>query len=265
MVFSATRLIGVGPSLGAVIERVDSVGKHLEIGFDDGVVLHTHMKMSGAWHLYRPGEFWRKPLAQARVTITVDGWEAVCFNAPIVETYRDTPTSWHPRFGRIGPDLVRDDVDLAECVGRVSRFCDPLTPLRDVLLDQRIACGVGNVYKCETLWVCLVDPETPIGSLDADQQMFMFRTASDLLRANLDLADRVTPGAQGGLAVYGRYLKPCFRCGESIDVTRHGEHARVTYWCPRCQENLGPKPIEIVAPRASDERWFGPPRQPLLS
>ena len=256
--FEAHRLSGVTPSAGSVIERVDSHGKHLEIGWEDGVVLHTHMRMTGSWHLYRRGELWRKPTNLARVVIETDDWEAVCFSAPMVETYRETPTAWHPRFGRMGPDFALAHVDVAECVGRIARFCDATTPLSDVLLDQRIACGIGNVYKCETLWMCSVDPATPIGALDAEQQMYLLDTAARLLRSNLDRVDRETPGAQGGLAVYGRFRKPCHRCAGSIEVLRHGEQARVTYWCPGCQVRLGPPVVVLVEPRRAD-RWFGPP------
>ena len=257
--FDARRLSGVRPTPGSVIERVESHGKHLEIGWEDGVVLHTHMRMNGSWHLYRRGELWRKPPHQANVVIETADWEAVCFNAPIVETYRQSLRGWHPQFGRMGPDLTRAGVDVAECVGRIDRFCDPATPLTDVLLDQRIACGVGNVYKSETLWVCSVDPTTPVGALDVHQQMFLISKASELLQANLDRLDRETPGAHGGLAVYGRFRKRCFRCGDSIEVARHGEHARVTYWCPGCQIRLGP-PVVEVPPALRGDRWFGPPR-----
>ena len=85
--FEAQRLVGPAPRRGAAVERVESHGKHLEIVFDDGIILHTHMRMIGSWHLYHPGEKWRKRRHQARVIIETDEWVAVCFNAPVVETY----------------------------------------------------------------------------------------------------------------------------------------------------------------------------------
>ena len=104
--FEAPRLDGHRPAIGAVIERVESRGKHLEIGFDDGIVLHTHMRMTGSWHLYRPGEQWRKSTRSMRVVIEVEGLEAVCFSAPVV---RDLPGQGLRRTTRagapLGPDL----------------------------------------------------------------------------------------------------------------------------------------------------------------
>ncbi|MFM8015982.1 MAG: DNA-formamidopyrimidine glycosylase family protein, partial [Actinomycetota bacterium] len=69
--FEATRLEGIEPRVGQTIEEVRSRGKHLEIVWDDGVVLHTHMRMTGSWHVYHPGERWRKPPHRARVVIGV--------------------------------------------------------------------------------------------------------------------------------------------------------------------------------------------------
>ncbi len=234
--FEAPRLVGMRPSIGAVIERVESKGKHLEIGFDDGVVLHTHMRMSGSWHLYRAGEQWRKSARQARVIIEVPGWQAVCFSAPVVRTYRAKEFLPNPRLANLGPDLCQPDPDLEECLVRIDRLVEPETTVAEVLLDQRIASGVGNVYKSEVLWLCELHPFTPIGALLPEQRLALLAEAGRLLRSNLDRPKRVTvPGVPGGVAVYGRHAKPCPRCGTPIEVAKHGEQARVTYWCPGCQ------------------------------
>jgi endonuclease-8 len=257
--FEAPRLHGLRPSLGAVIERVESKGKHLEIGFDDGVVLHTHMRMTGAWHLYRAGEQWRKSTRQARVIIEVPGWQAVCFSAPVVRTYRAREFVPNPRLAELGPDLCQPDADIAECVARIDRLLPPATTVAEVLLDQRIACGVGNVYKSEVLWLCELHPFTPVGALLPEQREVLLTTAAQLLRANLDRPQRVTvPGVPGGVAVYGRHQKPCFRCGTPVEVAQHGQHARVTYWCPGCQLLLAasvPDDAPAGGPAVTDEGW----------
>jgi endonuclease VIII len=258
--FETTRYFGVRPQLGSVIERVDSSGKHLEIGWDDGTVLHTHLRMNGSWQLYRVGETWSKPPKQARVVITVEGFEAACFNAPIIETYRSHDYYWHPGQGRLGPDLCKPPVNVDDCVYRIDRFCEPDRTVAETLLDQRIACGVGNVFKSEILWACGVHPDTCIGAIDDHQRAFLITTAARFLQANLDLTQRTTiAGVPGGLAVYGRYRKPCAHCGESIEVARHGENARVTYWCPGCQLYIPMAQQPAPAPEAkrSGPRWFG--------
>ena len=116
--FDAPRLTGPRPAVGAVIERVDSRGKHIEIGWDDGIVLHTHMRLTGSWHLYRPGERWRKSTRHMRAAIEVEGFEAVCFNAPVVETLRTRDLASHPGRRLLGPDLCDPTVDVTGAVER---------------------------------------------------------------------------------------------------------------------------------------------------
>ncbi len=253
--FEAARLTGVLPTVGSVVERVESWGKHLEIGFDDGIVLHTHMRMSGAWHLYHPGQKWRKSARSARVVIEVPGWQAVCFSAPVVDTYRRKEPNRHPLAGSLGPDLCRADCDIAACIERIDTYIEPETSVAEVLLDQRIACGVGNVYKSEVLWAVGLHPLSPIGAVDADARLELIETAARLLRANLTGPGRVTTTVGGGVAVYGRTGKPCPRCGAPIEVARHGEQARVTYWCPHCQEHLGLAAADGEVPAGVAARW----------
>jgi endonuclease VIII len=275
--FDAPRLRGLMPGPAAVVERVASHGKHIEIGFDDGVVLHTHLRMTGSWHLYRTGEHWRRGINQARVVLEVAGWKAVCFNAPVVELYRSREASRHPGLGSLGPDLIRADADILECVARIERLSVEGTTVAELLLDQRIACGVGNVFKCEVLWAVELHPATRIEALSVDQRFRLIERAAEMLRANAERVERVTlPGAAGGLAVYGRTGKPCLRCGQPVQVRRHGEQARVTYFCSHCQLLLGATPaattvkVEPAAPEAEpaeasrhpEDRVLRPARRP---
>jgi endonuclease VIII len=226
-----------GPQPGTLVERVSPEGKHLLIHFDDGHVLHTHMQMTGAWHVYEPGTRWRKPGHQARVVIEVAGAEAVCFNAPVVElrSSRDRrPASSALRsLERIGPDLCAPAIDWEQVAARLAAT-EPASSLADALLDQRIAAGIGNVYKSEVCWAHSVHPFAPLGSLGPDAQLALWRTAREQLLANVDRARRVT--YDGGLAVYGRTGRPCPRCRTRIVSEMHGlELPRRTYWCPSCQ------------------------------
>jgi endonuclease-8 len=240
--FDAPRLDGPKPKLGRVVELVESHGKHLEIFWDDGLVLHTHLRMTGSWHLYRTGERWRKSDHQMRVAIEVPDWVAVCFNAPVVETFREFDMHRHPGFGRLGPDLCTCTVkDLEECARRIYDYPDPHMPIAEVLLDQHVACGVGNVYRSEILWACDISPFAPVHELHPADCVQLIQSAARMLRANLTTAQRVTqPDIPGGLAVYGRNGQRCARCGDTVQVKRIGEHQRLVYWCPGCQVKHAP-------------------------
>ena len=240
--FEAPRLTGgVRPSVGTTIERVEAVGKHLLITVDDGVVLRTHLRMSGSWHLYRVGERWRKPPHLARAVVGTDEWVAVCFSAPVVEAFRQPPPGASHPLDHLGPVLCRPDVDLDAAVERFATVAEPGEQVKVALLDQRIASGIGNVYASEVCFACGVDPFTPIGALDVAQRRRLLATASSQLRANLGSGPRTTvPGRPGGLAVYGRRGQPCRRCGTPVRMRLQGEQARSTYWCPSCQTTPEP-------------------------
>jgi endonuclease VIII len=256
---------GVRPAAGADIGEVSARGKHLLIGFSGGLVLHTHMGMTGSWHLYRPGERWRRPPSTARVVIETTPAVAVCFAAPVVELLDAQAVARHPVLSSRGPDLVAgaaDDV-IETALERLRMFLDPGTGIGVALLDQRVACGVGNVYKSEVCHACGVNPFTPVGTISDDLVRELYRTASRMLVANLTTRLRTTvatrPVGGGGLAVYRRARRPCRRCSTPIEVagaTRRPTPAvpvvpvvgrrspatdvprseeRVTYWCPRCQ------------------------------
>ena len=220
---------------GTRVERVKAHGKHLLIRFDDGTTLRTHLRMNGRWDTYAPGARWRRPAHRAGVVLEADdGSMAVCFDAPEVELLRDARDE-ADRLAHLGPDLCRSDADLSEVVRRFG-YLDPTTELGVALLDQRIACGVGNVYKSEICFACRIDPFTPIGWVDAERRTALAETAARLLRANLGPGRRVTYA--GGYAVYRRSRRPCRRCGTIVRMRRQGEQARSTYWCPKCQPQV---------------------------
>lgn len=252
--FEAPRLVGPVPQAGRVVERVESHGKHIEIVWDDNLVLHTHMRMSGAWHLHRPGDRWRRPHAQMRVAIEVEDWLALCFNAPVVETYQIRDRRRHPGMGRLGPDLCDASIDLRRVVDLLLAYPDRDARLGEVLLDQRVMCGVGNVYRCEVLFATELSPFAPVGSLREPDARHIVEVAATMLRANLGSPRRVTDArARGGLAVYGRPGQRCVRCGETIHSQPLGIHRRILYWCPGCQTRLDPR-----AQRPGDETPIDP-------
>jgi endonuclease-8 len=214
------------------IKGVEARGKHLLIAFTDGRTLHSHMGMTGSWHLYRPGEPWRLRERAARAVLETDDAVAVCFMPQTLELL-SKPAEEPERIRRLGPDLSDDAPDLEEAVRRLRALRPAGTEIGEALLDQRISAGVGNVYKSETLAACGAHPFASIGDLRDDQILELFVTASALMRRNVGNVMRST--VPGGLAVYGRAGRPCRRCGTTIRSRRQGEHARTTYWCPSCQ------------------------------
>jgi endonuclease-8 len=200
------------------------------IHFDDGRALRTHMRMTGSWHLYRPGERWQRSPKALRALIEVPGWVAVCFSAPEVELVADGGAA---ATAHLGPDLTLAAADIDEAVRRMGTMAADAT-IGEALLDQRVAAGLGNVYKSEACFACGIDPFTPVAELDDERRHRVVTTAADQLRANLDTAHRVTWEGRA-LAVYGRRDRPCRRCGTPIRWAPQGAQRRGTYWCPVCQ------------------------------
>jgi endonuclease VIII len=226
---------GRRPRAGERIEAVEAIGKHLLIRFERGTTLRTHMRMSGSWHLYRSGERWRKRPELARAVVEVDGWTAVCFAAPVVELTDGSTAA--ANVAHLGPDLTNPGItaaDIDAAVERMDRLIDPNEEIGNALLDQRIACGVGNVYKSEVLFACGVSPFAPVASIDFAMRRRLIETASRQLRQNTDTR-RPRATVPEGLAVFRRTRQPCRRCGTVIESRPQGPLARITYWCPTCQ------------------------------
>jgi endonuclease-8 len=258
--FEAHRCAGSMPRPGTVVTSVEAYGKHLLIRFADGHVLRTHLRMTGRWDLYRTDEHWRRPAYLARAVVEVDGWVAVCFSAPVVEITRRrarppaTTTSVerrreHPGLAHLGPDLCREDADIDEALRRMDVIAEPSAAIADVLLDQRVAAGIGNVFKSEVLWACRVHPLTPLGEIGEPVRRQLLHAAQRQLRANIGPGRRSTvSGPPGSVAVYHRARRPCRRCGTPIRWQRTGPSSRSTYWCPTCQ--TGPETTATATARS---------------
>jgi endonuclease-8 len=142
--------------VGSTVLSVEPIGKHMVIRFSNGLALHTHLRMNGAWHRYAPGERWRKPAWQARVVLEVPEHVVVCFNAPVAELMDDRAVGLHPAIDALGPDLLSDDFDAAEAFRRLRARSE--MEIAEALLDQRALAGIGNVYKSEVLFLQAVHP-----------------------------------------------------------------------------------------------------------
>ena len=226
------------PGRGLKIVAVAARGKHLFIEFDDHTALRSHLGMYGSWHFYARSETWRKPAWQASLVLETGDAVYVCFNAKEVEWVKRPSVRARVLGMRLGPDLTAGGVDPNGVVRRARDVMEPDAPLIDVLLDQRVACGIGNVYKSELLFLHGLPPLLPLAEVADGALAACYELASDLLGRNLGGGKRVTrfegDGA-GRLWVYGRAGASCLRCDGVIRYARLGLHHRGTYWCETCQ------------------------------
>jgi endonuclease-8 len=226
---------------GRRIERVVAAGKHLIVDFSGGLHLRTHMRMNGSWHIYRVGERWQRPRADMRIVIGTDDFVAVAFNVPVAEFLDDRSMLRQDDLRRIGPDFASDSFDAKEAAARIRNRADG--EIANVLLNQRVVAGLGNVFKSEVLFVCKVNPFTRVAELDDATIEKIIRASKKLVRLNIGVdaaPGRVTTGSldkSQKLWVYGRGGQPCRRCGARIEYKKQGVDARGTYWCPSCQPN----------------------------
>jgi formamidopyrimidine-DNA glycosylase len=221
---------------GRAVEDVASRGKHLLFRLGGGVTLHTHYKMEGSWHLYRPGERWRGPGWQVRVLLETAPWIAVGFRlavAELVATAREGELLAH-----LGPDPLGADWDAAEALRRL--LARPDRAIGDALLDQRVMAGPGNVWKNELCFLRGLDPWTPVGRVPQPERLIAL--VRELFEMNKTTGNQLTTGdLRPGQThwVYGRGGRLCRRCGTSIRIRTPREPERVTYWCPSCQPVSG--------------------------
>jgi endonuclease-8 len=234
------------PIAGRRIQAVTARGKHLLMEFSGDLVLHTHMRMNGSWHLYKHGEKWQRPHRDMRVLVETESRVAVGFNIPVAEFLTERELSRHPVLRALGPDLLDSGFDPNEVLRRMTSR--PGDTVANILLDQRVMAGVGNVFRSEILFLARVQPFTSVGDLSERQRQGVIDQARTLLAANV-LTRSQTLGPTVGrrttrrmdptasLWVYGRGGRPCRKCGTPIRVRKIGVDARPIYWCPTCQGN----------------------------
>ncbi len=217
------------PMVGRKVEKVEANGKHLLVRFDSGHVLHTHLRMTGSWHVYSAGERWQRPPSQAKVSVTCGERVAVCFNAPVVELLAPGAEENHPSLAGLGPDVLDRPIDLHE-VRRRARQRPPDTPLGELLLDQRVVAGVGNIWRCEALFLEGCNPWAPVSTVSDEELDALVSTAGRIMGESLG---PFTGRPQRW--VYRRSGRPCHRCRTPLQSRAQGEQARTAYWCPTCQ------------------------------
>ena len=239
-----TRIAEDRPVVGRTITSISSRGKNLLFTFSGDLILRTHMRMNGSWHIYPTGAGWKRPARDMRVLVGTRDAVAVGFNIPVAELLTARDVARHPSLQSLGPDLLDPAFDRDKAFRRMrSRGADAIA---DVLLNQRVVAGIGNVFKSEILFVARVNPFTATGGVSDLQLHHIVDVAVDLLRTNVmssaetlspAIGRRTTKSLDPGqkLWVYGRGGRPCRRCGTRVESRATGVDARLTFWCPGCQ------------------------------
>jgi DNA-formamidopyrimidine glycosylase len=238
--------------VGQRIVAARSHGKHLLLTLSGGLTLHCHAMLFGSWQIGERPLTLRKEPARVRVRLATDRHEAVFFNGPVVELLDGAALSRHRSLPHLGPDVLEPALDRAALTARV--VAEGERPIGDVVLDQTIVSGIGNIYKSEGLFLAGLDPRRPASSIGAAE----LGRFLDLLVPIMQAAAR--PGgrmirlpaeleARGHRRwVYRRRGQPCLTCGAPIELVRQGQLGRTSYFCPRCQPlnpGVGARPVGV--------------------
>ncbi len=205
---------------GRVLEAVDAVGKNLLLRFEGDVVLRSHLRMNGRWRVARVGERpWR---GRPWLVLRTPRWEATQWNGPVLQLDARVAR-------RLGPDLLADATRVPDLVVRL-RATDPARLLGDVLVDQRVVAGIGNMWLAELLWHARLSPWLSVGQATDDELAKALQWGRDTMRASV-------AGARPQRAVYRRAERACPRCGGIVRSRGLGDQNRTAYWCEGCQRN----------------------------
>ncbi len=216
---------------GRAVTKVDTHGKHLFLRFEGDLVLHSHLRMTGAWAVHRQGVRWRRASRRAWLVVRARDHEVVEFDGPVLELMTAGRSRSDQRLAALGPDVLAEPAfDDAGFLKRL-RADDPTRGIGDALLDQRIVAGLGNIWKAEGCWGAAIDPWRRVRDVSDDEALAVIADARPrMLRAvaarRKDTSDR---------HVYDRAGRPCPRCGTAIRARGQGDDNRTTFWCPGCQ------------------------------
>ncbi|MEO1497985.1 MAG: DNA-formamidopyrimidine glycosylase family protein [Planctomycetota bacterium] len=250
---STVEPIDAASLVGRRIIDVRARGKHLMIATDDSRVIHSHLGMTGSWHVYPLGEPWRKSERRAGLALFTREHAAVLFSPKELSLVSATRMRRDDYVNRLGPDLMRPADPLAAILPRLR--VHNAAPIGEAVMNQTIAAGIGNVYKSETLFLACINPWTRVGELSDEVLMQYLKNARRLMWINRGNGPRVTRFENDGRRhwVYGRRGEPCFKCGGVITLRRQGDAGRTTYWCQACQPATPRQQATGTAPRANAE------------
>lgn len=213
---------------GRAVTSVDAHGKHLFLRFDGGLVIHSHLRMTGKWRVRDaaapvPPRTW--------LAIRRDGRTILQINGPVLELMTASRARFDQRIAGLGPDILAPELDETGFLRRL-RADDPTRPIGDALIDQRTLAGLGNLWKAEGCFAAGIDPWRRTGDVSDDEALAVVHACRPRMQ------ESAAHGMQERFkAIYGRAGESCPRCGEAARIAARGQwdDNRRTYWCPSCQ------------------------------
>ena len=224
---------------GMRFDGVQARGKHLLmrlVGNDQKVTIHSHLKMQGRWSTTGPQKRLPSRVQETmRLQLQLDNGETLsALQMPVLDII-DTRSEAEV-VGHLGPDLLDPDFDQEAAIHRV--LSNGELPAVQALLDQRLMCGIGNLWAIEILFLRGVYPWRPINTVELPP---LIELARRMMFYSLDREPGMitTGNKRKGEThwVYGRYNRPCRRCKTPIDFRSggRGPYDREVWWCPHCQ------------------------------
>ncbi len=232
---------------GSRLLRADSAGKHLFVELEGERVVHVHLGLIGTF-VIRSGAL-EPPVGQVRLRLVAGGDATGSTYADLrgaITCALVTPAQQEAVIARLGPDPLRADADPGRAWARVAR--SPRS-IGDLLMDQAVVAGVGNVYRAEALFRQRLHPFRPGTSVRRGRFEALWADLVELMAEGVrtNRIDTVrpehTPGAMGRdprrddhggeVYVYRRQEQPCHVCGTRIRTKELA--GRNAFWCPRCQ------------------------------
>jgi endonuclease-8 len=220
---------------GRRLDSVEALGKNLVLRFEGGVVLRSHLRMSGRWSVRPRGE---ERVGRPWLVLRGERAEGVLWNGPVLELHTRA-------LARLGPDILASPPDIDAILARIAR-ADGGRLLGEILQDQTLVAGIGNMWAAETLWRERLSPWLRLRDVPGEERRRPLETAAALMRAALDAGREPRPH------VHARAGRPCPRCGTPIAARGLGDANRTAYWCPSCQPG--------APPRAAARAEVGDPR-----
>lgn len=226
---------------GCILERIEAYGKHLFYHWDSGEVGHVHLGLFGKFRVstVEPDMALPDPRGAVRMRLALDD-VAIDLSGPTACTI-DPPDIRERILQRLGPDPLRRD-------GRPDRMVAKILKSKrgigDLLMDQSVVAGVGNVYRAEALFVSGIHPHRPGCDLDEAEVMTLWNTIQSMLRQGVKdnrilTVSREESGVPRGKriprseATYAYKRDNCLRCG--TEIARLDIQNRTSYHCPTCQ------------------------------